>query len=132
MATAKVGKKKAKRKVATPPSAKVWKPASWAEMLDLLDEFFAVGNEDAGILWDVLAGAVRGPDRGSHELKAATTIHLRHAAFPKTAGKPNGVVAGNRAIFTTEYAINLDVAYNGGSHFASHINDAARALKSRL
>ena len=91
--------------------------------LDTIDGWLQEGNENAGKLWEVLT-ALRGPDSGDMIVKNATTIHIRAAAFPRTA--QNHTLPAKFAIAGDEPSLNESLA--GGGHFASHVYFALRTL----
>lgn len=96
--------------------------------LDTIDGWLSEKGGD--LLWDVLT-ALRGPDAGTYnyELKDRTTIHIRRAAFPRTAdGYVKLGTATQRAQFDTLRSFKRPGLNDELTHFQQHIGAAARAL----
>lgn len=103
--------------------------AEAARLIDLLDRFLANPYQSADAkasLWNVLT-ALRGPDSNSFSAKAASTAHIRRAAFPfTTAAIDKG--AAFPASFSTDSRPFSSYA-DASAHFNSHINMAQIALQ---
>lgn len=96
------------------------------EVLDIIDGVLAGGAQDARELWNILT-ALRGPDDDGDDWlrKGKTTVHIRAAAFPKTA----------RSADFEQATMKTDVKYDPTPgtklhdwHFFGHIDRAADAL----
>lgn len=100
-------------------------------VLDKLDEIIVADDATSRELWDVLT-ALRGPDSGDARLKHESTVHIRQAAFPRTAEAQRNDGPFIEAYMTPTATFNgarLARDYNGGGyHFSSHAMKAAVAL----
>jgi hypothetical protein len=94
--------------------------------LDYIDTVLSQGSVSARELWDVLA-ALRGPDRIENGVtKENTTVHIRSAAFPKTANAVNNGYCNIAAAFSSHD--NPFMYPENGGHFVAHIRYAAFVL----
>lgn len=99
-------------------------------ILNQIDEFLAVGDDNARALFDILS-ALRGPDRPEDaHLKSSTTAVVRTWALPKTAAVNNN---NNDMRICAQFALplsqlNPDIDSWSG-HFAMHLVYARNALK---
>lgn len=93
------------------------------EVLDIIDGVLAQDEEDARELWDILT-ALRGPDDGSVRKKDSTTVHIRAAAFPKTASS-----YFTHATMNPHNPLDLTPGTQLNDwHFDGHVRSAAVAL----
>lgn len=94
--------------------------------LDRIEDFLM--GPEGGLLMDVLS-ALRGPDEPTKDhKKAATTVHIRAAAFPRLAASSGRFTDnGKWQIASTVSFRRPDIGYDYG-HFESHINKAAEHL----
>ena len=112
--------------------SEIKKPMTMREMLDVLDAFFVEADPyDARCVWDVLT-ALRGPDDAKeHPLsKVRGTVHVRAAAFPRTAAIPSRACladfnTGERPFTRKDFPQSFDGHLD---HFARHIRLAMLAL----
>lgn len=92
--------------------------------LDRIENFLIgpQGHALASIL-----SALRGPDEGDYNLKAATTTHIRSAAFPRLKDR---VEWGHSVGWDMDTSSHFDTnhPYIGRTHFKSHVEAAARLL----
>lgn len=103
------------------------------QVLNYIDRVL-VGKDQqtAKEVWDVLAGAVRGPDDGNSDYKVERTIPLRRHAFPRTARKAdkrgNGKIAGGWPVFT---GLNQLPKITGScyNHYLIHTDKAIEVLR---
>lgn len=99
------------------------------EILKRIDLFLSEGNDDSRALWQVLT-ALRGPDE-PRVGKNGTTCVIRTRALPITH---NRIMKGGDwhpigATFADPAQTNVVLdAGTVGSHFLSHIKNAARVL----
>lgn len=114
------------------------KPMNAADILDMLDEFFAgglVSEREQTRLWDVLS-ALRGPDCDDRELKTETTSLIRGAAFPKAAKmliyrvycRKASDAELDRLCATSAALRQRSYEQHKSSHFTRHIEYAAQQL----
>lgn len=109
------------------------RPNTARAMLDLIDEFYCRGGEEAENLQVVLS-AQRGPDNDENlQIKRETTGPIRCAAFPKMMKK---------AQRGDEWELNMSFQQSrsgtviirsstwraAGQHFMNHARDAAKRL----
>ena len=88
-------------------------------LLRTIDTALAKGDQTSDELWKVLT-ALRGPDTSSSSVKERTTVHIRIAAFPRTA-----MANDTPASFDTDQPFTLG---RGPRHFQNHIHSAADVL----
>ncbi len=101
-------------------------------MLDRIETMLLKGDTDAKHLEAILT-ALRGPDRDDIFSTAKTnhTIPVRRCAFPQLASGPAQPtwMAFNGS--STLYDCAPGSSYDAGSHYASHILRANRAIRAR-
>lgn len=108
------------------------------DILNKIDDTLSKNDQSSNQLWDVLT-SLRGPDNEDSYLKAATTLLVRSAAFPKTASvafvnDTDGIAGVHGALYGTDNDYNTRLrrasqqCVSEHLHFYHHVHTAFIAL----
>lgn len=100
---------------------------SLAQFLEFVDRFLARDTRMSQMGWDILT-ALRGPDREGDCAKNAT-IDIRIRALPRCHARRAhwGIVNGALFVICGDVPATME-NYVYGAHFATHIDNARKAL----